>query len=122
MRLRHCTHSLTQGTLDVPGTFLAIDKGFEKFEKLTVGHVRVLEERMNDVEKWLVDNENEKNKATPLPQKQPSNTPDVMSFMKFQRCLSSKVALASSGGRWRRWRRYLPTFPLHRGAKEPRYP
>ncbi|KAF8961394.1 hypothetical protein BDZ97DRAFT_1905535 [Flammula alnicola] len=37
----------TQGTLD-------------KLEKWTVGHVRALEERMNDVERWLVDKEKEK--------------------------------------------------------------
>jgi len=64
------------GTLDVPGTLLAIAKRFEKLEKWTVGHVRALEDRMNDVEKWLVDKENEKN-ATPPPQEQSSDTPDV---------------------------------------------
>ena len=49
-----------QGTLDVPGTLLAIAKRFEKLEKWTVGHVRALEDRMNDVEKWLVDKERAK--------------------------------------------------------------
>jgi hypothetical protein len=49
-----------QGTLDVPGTLLAIAKRFEKLEKWTVGHVRALEDRMNDVERWLVDKEKEK--------------------------------------------------------------
>ncbi|PPQ99388.1 hypothetical protein CVT24_005371 [Panaeolus cyanescens] len=49
-----------QGTLDVAGTLLNIAKRFEKLEKWTVGHVRALEERMNDVERWLVDKEKEK--------------------------------------------------------------
>ncbi|KAJ4487979.1 hypothetical protein J3R30DRAFT_3695629 [Lentinula aciculospora] len=39
-----------QGGLDVHLTF-------EKLEKWTVGHVRALEERMGDVERWLVDKE-----------------------------------------------------------------
>ncbi|KAF9001200.1 hypothetical protein BDQ17DRAFT_1358903 [Cyathus striatus] len=46
-----------QGALDVPGTLLTIAKRFEKLEKWTVGHVRALEDRMNDVERWLVDKE-----------------------------------------------------------------
>lgn len=50
----------SQGTLDVPGTLLTIAKRFEKLEKWTVGHVRALEERMSDVERWLVDKEKEK--------------------------------------------------------------
>ncbi|KAM6501340.1 hypothetical protein JOM56_004354 [Amanita muscaria] len=49
-----------QGTLDVHGTLLTIVKRFEKLEKWTVGHVRALEDRMNDVERWLVDKEMEK--------------------------------------------------------------
>ena len=49
-----------QGSLDVPGTLLAIAKRFEKLERWTVGHVRALEDRMNDVERWLVDKEKEK--------------------------------------------------------------
>ncbi|KAG5641097.1 hypothetical protein DXG03_006034 [Asterophora parasitica] len=49
-----------QGALDVPGTLLTIAKRFEKLEKWTVGHVRALEERMSDVERWLVDKEKEK--------------------------------------------------------------
>ncbi|TFY63090.1 hypothetical protein EVG20_g6463 [Dentipellis fragilis] len=49
-----------QGTLDVPGTLLVIAKRFEKLEKWTVGHVRALEERMSDVERWLVEKEKEK--------------------------------------------------------------
>ncbi|KAF5373440.1 hypothetical protein D9615_009491 [Tricholomella constricta] len=53
-------HFNPQGTLDVPGTLLTIAKRFEKLEKWTVGHVRALEERMSDVERWLVDKEREK--------------------------------------------------------------
>ena len=49
-----------QGTLDVPGTLLIIARRFEKLEKWTVGHVRALEERMGDVERWLVEKENDK--------------------------------------------------------------
>ena len=52
-----------QGTLDVPGTLLVIARRFEKLEKWTVGHVRALEERMSDVERWLVDKEGEKDKT-----------------------------------------------------------
>ncbi|KAH7883092.1 hypothetical protein F5I97DRAFT_1901910 [Phlebopus sp. FC_14] len=50
------------GTLDVPGTLLVIAKRFEKLERWTVSHVRALEERMGDVERWLVDKENERAK------------------------------------------------------------
>lgn len=55
-----------QGALDVPGTLLAIAKRFEKLEKWTIGHVRALEDRMNDVERWLVEKESGKDdeKAT----------------------------------------------------------
>ncbi|KAI0251515.1 hypothetical protein BJV78DRAFT_1210251 [Lactifluus subvellereus] len=49
-----------QGTLDVPGTLLIIARRFEKLEKWTVGHVRALEDRMGDVERWLVEKENDK--------------------------------------------------------------
>lgn len=49
-----------QGTLDVPGTLLTIARRFEKLEKWTVSHVRALEDRMGDVERWLVDKEKEK--------------------------------------------------------------
>ncbi|KAJ7179037.1 hypothetical protein C8R46DRAFT_1323425 [Mycena filopes] len=51
------------GTLDVHVTLLTIAKRFEKLEKWTVGHVRALEERMGDVERWLVDKENEKEQS-----------------------------------------------------------
>ena len=49
-----------QGALDVPGTLLTITRRFEKLEKWTVSHVRALEERMDDVERWLVEKEREK--------------------------------------------------------------
>jgi hypothetical protein len=49
-----------EGTLDMPGTLLVIARRFEKLEKWTVGHVRALEDRMSDVERWLVEKENEK--------------------------------------------------------------
>ena len=55
-----------QGTLDLPGTLLVIAKRFEKLEKWTVGHVRALEERMSDVERWLVDKEKEKENGDSL--------------------------------------------------------
>ncbi|KAG2159515.1 uncharacterized protein EDB93DRAFT_1116037 [Suillus bovinus] len=47
------------GTLDIPGTLLLIAKRFEKLERWSVTHVRALEERMGDVERWLVDKENQ---------------------------------------------------------------
>ena len=52
------------GTLDLPGTLLVIAKRFEKLERWTVSHVRALEDRMGDVERWLVDKENERTKDT----------------------------------------------------------
>ena len=52
----------SQGTLDVPCTLLMIAKRFKKLEKLTMAHVRTLEDRMNDVQRWLVDKEAEKEK------------------------------------------------------------
>jgi hypothetical protein len=54
------TQFTDQGSLDVPGTLLVIARRFEKLEKWTVGHVRALEERMGDVERWLVEKESEK--------------------------------------------------------------
>ncbi|KAL0945915.1 hypothetical protein HGRIS_012198 [Hohenbuehelia grisea] len=45
------------GTLDVPVTLLTIARRFEKLERWTVGHVRALEDRMGDVEAWLVERE-----------------------------------------------------------------
>lgn len=55
----------SQGTLDIPGTLLTIASRFEKLEKWTVGHVRALEERMDDVERWLVEKEAEKDNEQP---------------------------------------------------------
>lgn len=49
-----------EGSLDIPTTLLTIASRFEKLERWTVGHVRALEERMDDVERWLVDKEKEK--------------------------------------------------------------
>ena len=54
--------STSQGTLDVPGTLLKIAERFDKLEKWIVGHVRALEGRVNDVERWVVDKEAEKEK------------------------------------------------------------
>ncbi|KAI0033026.1 hypothetical protein K488DRAFT_25146, partial [Vararia minispora EC-137] len=54
-----------QGVLDVPGTLLAIARRFEKLEKWAVAHVRALEERMGDVEHWLVDKERERESGAP---------------------------------------------------------
>ncbi|KAG8957491.1 hypothetical protein FRC00_003894 [Tulasnella sp. 408] len=48
-----------QGTLDIPATLLTVAKRFEKLEKWTVSHVRALEERMKDVEKYLIDRESD---------------------------------------------------------------
>lgn len=56
-----------QGSLDIPTTLLTIAKRFEKLEKWTVGHVRALEERMDDVERWLVEKEKEKEQTTAKP-------------------------------------------------------
>ncbi|KLO09969.1 hypothetical protein SCHPADRAFT_922215 [Schizopora paradoxa] len=49
-----------QGALDVQGSLLTIARRFEKLERWTVSHVRALEERMGDVERWLVEKEKEK--------------------------------------------------------------
>ncbi|KAG8892898.1 hypothetical protein FRB99_002360 [Tulasnella sp. 403] len=43
-----------EGTLDVPATLITIARRFEKLEKWTVSHVRALEERMKDVEKYAL--------------------------------------------------------------------
>ena len=42
-----------QGSLDVPATLVTVARRFEKLEKWTVSHVRALEERMKDVEKYV---------------------------------------------------------------------
>ncbi|KAF8333200.1 uncharacterized protein EI90DRAFT_3053338 [Cantharellus anzutake] len=45
------------GALDIPATLLTVTARFEKLERWTVNHVRALEERMKDVERYLVDRE-----------------------------------------------------------------
>ncbi|EJD51803.1 hypothetical protein AURDEDRAFT_98436 [Auricularia subglabra TFB-10046 SS5] len=59
------------GAVDVNSTLMTIARRFEKLERWTVGHVRALEERMNDVEKWLVDKEKERD-TVKAPQPDPS--------------------------------------------------
>jgi hypothetical protein len=56
----------SDGVLDVPSTLLMIAKRFEKLEKWTVGHVRALEDRMDDVERWLVDKETERERQSSM--------------------------------------------------------
>ncbi|KAL5478440.1 hypothetical protein ACEPAI_2624 [Sanghuangporus weigelae] len=53
-----------QRILVVPETLLTIARRFEKLERWTVSHVRALEERMGDVERWLVEKEKEKEEET----------------------------------------------------------
>jgi hypothetical protein len=48
-----------QGTLHVPSTLLAIAHCFEKLQKWTIGRFCALEDKANDVERWLVDKEKE---------------------------------------------------------------
>ncbi|THH17770.1 hypothetical protein EW146_g3111 [Bondarzewia mesenterica] len=67
-----------QGTLDIAGTLLLVAKRFEKLEKWTVSHVRALEERMSDVERWLVDKEKEKEEYA---QTAPENASQAVSEM-----------------------------------------
>ena len=51
------------GRLDIPETLLAIARRFEKLERWAVGHVRALEDRVGDIEKWLVDKEEARQKS-----------------------------------------------------------
>ena len=67
----------SDGELDVPSTLLAIARRFEKLEKWTVGHVRALEERMDDVERWLVEKEKEKESQSQHRGQQSRDTPDL---------------------------------------------
>ncbi|KAK7682727.1 hypothetical protein QCA50_013028 [Cerrena zonata] len=55
------------GVLDIPATLITIAQRFEKLEKWTVSHTRALEERMDDVERWLVDKEQEKELGSQKP-------------------------------------------------------
>ena len=66
----------SDGVLDVPSTLLAIARRFEKLEKWTVSHVRALEERMDDVERWLVEKEKEKETPSPNQSQQSRAGPD----------------------------------------------
>ncbi|KDQ09533.1 hypothetical protein BOTBODRAFT_524862 [Botryobasidium botryosum FD-172 SS1] len=43
------------GKLDVAGTLIAVARRFEKLERWAVGHTRALEDRMRDVERYLVE-------------------------------------------------------------------
>ena len=65
----------SDGELDVPSTLLAIARRFEKLEIWTVSHVRALEERMGDVERWLV--EKEKDSQSQHQGQQSRDTPDL---------------------------------------------
>jgi hypothetical protein len=56
-----------QGTLHVPSTLLAIVHRFEKLQKWTIGRFRALEDKMNHVERWLVDKEKETMKPAGFP-------------------------------------------------------
>ncbi|KIM25030.1 hypothetical protein M408DRAFT_331494 [Serendipita vermifera MAFF 305830] len=58
------------GTLDVAETLLTIARRFEKLERWTVGHVRALEDRVGDVEKWLVDKEDARQASDEARQKE----------------------------------------------------
>ncbi|KAI0073606.1 hypothetical protein K474DRAFT_1627295 [Panus rudis PR-1116 ss-1] len=64
-----------QGTLDIPATLITIAQRFEKLEKWTVSHVRALEERMDDVERWLVDKEQEKEATKDVARQQTGDLP-----------------------------------------------
>ena len=63
------------GALDVSPTLLTIARRFEKLEKWTVSHVRALEERMDDVERWLVEKE-KKETHNPQQSQQSRGAPD----------------------------------------------
>lgn len=65
------------GSLDVPGTLLVIARRFEKLERWSVSHVRALEERMGDVERWLVERENERAKDHEPPQADMGDMGDI---------------------------------------------
>ncbi|KAF9777475.1 hypothetical protein BJ322DRAFT_1114998 [Thelephora terrestris] len=67
----------SDGDLDVHSTLLTVARRFEKLEKWTVSHVRALEERMDDVERWLVDKEKEKEPQSQQRGRQSSGSLDV---------------------------------------------
>ncbi|KAJ7180201.1 hypothetical protein C8R43DRAFT_392484 [Mycena crocata] len=91
----------TTGTLDVHVTLLTIAKRFEKLEKWTVGHVRALEERMGDVERWLVDKENEKEQPLdgPSSQGKEGKEADVEGLSEVREGLQELQSRVSSLGR-----------------------
>jgi hypothetical protein len=61
-----------EGALDVNSTLIGLAKRFEKLEKWSVSHVRALEERMSDVERWLVEKEEEREREKELSGETPS--------------------------------------------------
>lgn len=67
----------SDGVLDVPSTLLAVARRFEKLEKWTVSHVRALEERMDDVERWLVEKEKEKESQSRQSHADPDASQDI---------------------------------------------
>ncbi|KAG8995001.1 hypothetical protein FRB94_009504 [Tulasnella sp. JGI-2019a] len=54
------------GTLDIPATLITVTRRFEKLEKWTVSHVRALEDRMKDVEKYLIERESGEQKSNDI--------------------------------------------------------
>ncbi|GJJ14732.1 hypothetical protein Clacol_008999 [Clathrus columnatus] len=59
-----CSHKADSINL---ATLLTIARRFEKLERWSVNHVRALEDRMGDVEKWLVDKEKERQRDITKP-------------------------------------------------------
>ncbi|KZT43338.1 hypothetical protein SISSUDRAFT_1057745 [Sistotremastrum suecicum HHB10207 ss-3] len=86
----------SMGTLDIEATLMAIAKRFEKLEKWSVGHVRALEERMSDVEKWLVEKEEEKERDKERGRKGWQDSDDVVTKEKSLDDNSSVVEAVTS--------------------------
>ncbi|PVF93633.1 hypothetical protein CPB86DRAFT_789892, partial [Serendipita vermifera] len=70
------------GTLDIPETLLTIARRFEKLERWTVGHVRALEDRVGDVEKWLVDKEEARQASEDAQRREKAETDRALGEMK----------------------------------------
>jgi len=70
------------GALDVPETLLTIARRFEKLERWTVGHVRALEDRVGDVEKWLVDKEEARQAAEEAREREFAENKKIIGEMK----------------------------------------
>ncbi|KAG8808047.1 hypothetical protein FRC17_004153, partial [Serendipita sp. 399] len=70
------------GALDVHETLLTITRRFEKLERWTVGHVRALEDRVGDVEKWLVDKEEARQAADEAREKEAKDHKRTVEEMK----------------------------------------